>query len=110
MKMINLTPHKIVMIKVGGKEVEVEPSGIIARVTTIESVVDEVNGIPVVSRKFGEVEGLPEPKEDTIYIVSSLVLGAIKNRKDVFAPDTGATAIRDEGGRIIAVTRLIQAG
>jgi len=106
MRFVNLTPHKIT-IKSKKGDIEVPPSGTIARVTTIEEVVAEVDGISIIKREFGEVEGLPEPENGVAYIVSSLVLGAVKGRKDVFAPDTGATAIRDEKGQIKAVTRLI---
>ena len=107
MKFINLTPHKIV-IKTENKTLEVEPSGN-ARVATIEEVVGNVDGIPVVKRTFGEVEGLPEPEDGIAYIVSAMVLGAVKGRDDVFAPDTGKSAIRNERGQIEAVVRLIKA-
>lgn len=42
------------------------------------------------------------------YIVSSMVRDALgQSRPDVFAPDTGPTAIRNEKGQVEAVTRLI---
>jgi len=69
----------------------------------------EVKGISLYSAPtWGEVEGLPEPSEGTIYIVSGLVAGRI-SRPDVFSPGTGPQdgAVR-ENGRIVAVTRLIR--
>jgi len=108
MKIVNLTPHTI-NIKINDKTLSVAPSGEVARVATIEKVIGEVDGIPIVERTFGDVEGLPAPQKDTIYLVSSMVLAAVKERDDVFAPDTGASAIRDEAGRIVAVTRLVKA-
>jgi len=108
-RFINLTPHDIKIVGANGVETVVPASGAIARVSTQERVVGSVDGIPLVKREFGEVEGLPAPADNTIYIVSSLVLSAIKGRGDVVAPDTGPTAIRDEQGRIQAVTRLIAA-
>ncbi|RME25645.1 MAG: hypothetical protein D6800_07370, partial [Candidatus Zixiibacteriota bacterium] len=61
-------------------------------------------------RALGDVEGLPDPQDGTVYLVSSMVLSAVRGRRDVVAPDTGPTAIRDETGRITAVTRLVVAG
>ncbi|RLI11543.1 hypothetical protein DRO33_03915 [Candidatus Bathyarchaeota archaeon] len=92
--------------------------------------------VPIYRTEFGKVEGLPpysclncvhfknnggecdpegqpdvpeqcdrfEPLE--VYVVSSLVAQAVKGRKDVVAPDTGPTAIRNEQGQIVAVTRF----
>ncbi|HRV02241.1 MAG TPA: hypothetical protein P5539_11170 [Mesotoga sp.] len=105
MKKIALVPHAL-NISVGGETITVEPSGDVARVSVKQEVVGEIDGIPVVKNVYGEVTGLPEPTEDTIYIVSGLVLSRTK-RKDVFAPDTGATAIRNDKGQIEAVTRLV---
>ena len=107
MKFVNLTPHKIVVMKKDSSKFEIEPSGVVARVATLEKVAGEIDGIPVIKRDFGNVENLPELQEGTIYIVSSLVLGAIKNRPDVVAPDTGATAIRNSQGQIEAITRFV---
>ena len=108
-RFINLTPHEIKIITEGG-ELSIPPSGTIARVKTIERDAGTLAGIPVVSRQFGEVENLPDPEEGIAYIVSALVLEAAKGRDDVYAPDTGPTAIRNESGQIMAVTRLIKAG
>ena len=60
---------------------------------------------------YGPVEGLPEPQEGVFYIVSGLVLQHCAGRADVVAPATGPTheAIRDEKGRIKAVTRFLRA-
>jgi hypothetical protein len=111
--MLNLTPHPIVIESDNGMRVTIPPSGVVARVATSETVVSEVGvgntTVPVVARQFGQVTGLPET--DEACIVSSLVLDAVRVqqpwRKRVYAPDTGATAIRDEAGRIIAVRRLV---
>jgi len=108
-KIVNLTPHSIVLRTEEG-DVTVPPSGTVARVA-VKQVEIECPGLPVhVARnEYGEVEGLPEPKDGTIYVVSSLVLSRVHGRIDVFAPDTGPTAIRDEAGRIVAVRRLVAA-
>lgn len=108
-KFVNLTPHTIKIFS-GDTTVEIEPSGIVARVVTEEERVGEINGIPLISRKLGEPENIPAPQDGVVYIVSAMVLNAIADRNDVVAPDTGATAIRDDAGRIMAVTRLVTAG
>lgn len=99
---INLTPHPINIIGIG----VIIPSGNIARVTTVETKIGEVVGISVMSRTFMDVQGIPPSTENTIFIVSSIVLSAT-NRTDVVAPDTGNTAIRNDKGHITGVTQLI---
>ena len=104
MTMINLTPHAISFVSVDGNVImKVEPSGQLARVSVRKDVVCEIDGIPVKTSVFGEVEGLPEPKEDTIYLVSSIVAQRVTGRDDVFIPDD---SIRDEQGRIIGCMSL----
>jgi len=117
---VNLTPHPIV-IAVDGHLMTIAPSGQVARVMQrpardlgVMHVGPEA-GLPVpiiASPEFGAVEGLPAPVQGTIYIVSGLVLAHVRDRLDVYAPATGPAdgVIRDEGGRIVAVTRLVAAG
>ena len=41
------------------------------------------------------------------YIVSRIAMDFVPfDREDVFSVDTGATAIRDENGQVVAVTQL----
>ena len=104
--MLNLTPHAITIQRPDGTRVTFEPSGSLARVSTVEVVVGEYNGIPVVTRTTGDAQGLPE--EGTPCIVSAMVASAVPGRKGVYAPDSGPTAIR-EAGQVKAVTRLVAA-
>ncbi len=108
MNVINLTPHVVVVETENGRH-EFPPSGVVARVSTTQDQIGEINKVPVVKTVFGDVAGIPEEKEGTVYIVSSLVAQAVAGtRSDVVAPDTGPTAIRDEAGRIVAVRRFQQ--
>jgi len=114
MKLVNLTPHTITVRRDDGSELTIKPSGQVARVTTRDQYAGELAHfrVPLYKREFGNVEDLPDPADLTVYIVSSLVLEAVKQttgRSDVVAPDTGPTAIRDDAGRIVAVTRFIVA-
>lgn len=113
---VNLTPHSIT-IHDGGNAVTLPPSGTVARVATssIEMHrIDAGHGVSAVLQMttFGQVVDLPEPKKDTLLIVSGLVLSALREqgseRQDVIAPATGPKdgAIRDEAGCITGVTRF----
>ena len=111
--MVNLTPHEIVVFDSSNNVVlRVPPSGLIARVTQNEVEIGSINGVPVYQTQYGSVEGLPEPQENTVYIVSLLVLQALKSqgvtRHDLVAPNTGPnSAVRDSQGRIIGVRSFI---
>jgi hypothetical protein len=106
MNLINLTPHVITFITEKG-EMQIQPSGIIARVTVTREKIGEIEIndiiIPVYKNEFGRVENLPDPQPDTLYIVSSLVAQAIPDRKDVLIPDD---SVRDNEGRIIGAKAL----
>ena len=107
--MRNLTPHAIAVSVDGTVEV-IQPSGTVARVSTTEQSAGlcPVTYAPVIRRSFGEVENIGSPSDGPC-LVSSLVLSALGSewRGVAFAPDTGDTAIRNEKGQIIAVTRLV---
>lgn len=119
MEFVNLTPHAIAIATVlddgDDTAVTVQPSGSIARVSmdelSVRPIEDEYgNGIiPVITRKAGAVTGLPAPREGVNYLVSGMVLDALAGsvRFDVFAPDTGPTAVRNDKGHITAVRRLV---
>lgn len=105
--MLNLTPHPIVIRRPDGTDWTIPPAGTVARVATVERVIGDLDGVPVVRLEYGEPIGLPP--EGTPCIVSALVRAAVPGRAGVYSPDTGATAVRDPQGRIIAVTRLVAA-
>jgi hypothetical protein len=123
--MINLTPHAIV-IRLGGETdpvITIPPSGIVARCATEDKAVlslrCESAFIPAIVRNWGDIECAPDPDWTPVpgetYIVSSVVLEAAGRQgkrsnldpSTLCAPDTGATCIRDEQGRIVAVTQLV---
>jgi hypothetical protein len=110
MEFINLTTHEIVIYDEEGKNVilRIPPSGKIARVATDSKIVGRINGIPVRKTTYGEIIDLPDPKPGVVYLVSTVLLMALKekgmNRPDVLSPDTTPdSAVRDEQGRIIGV-------
>lgn len=112
-KLVNLTPHNIVVFnEKTEEEVTIQPSGIVARVSTKNVPYDEVYGygITIYRQEFGEIEGLPEPEDGTVYIVSTIVRQAAKEqgRQDVISPDTSPNGvIRNEKGEIVAVKHFV---
>jgi hypothetical protein len=91
-KIVNITPHVIRMND--GREFP--PSGTVARVSTQYShIIDDVATVT-----FGEIQGMPEPQDDTVYIASAIVAKAaqMNGRKDVFSPATNhPQAVRKDG-------------
>ena len=128
MKIKNLTPHDIRIKPFNAAAPEnkldlvIKPSGKVARVNMEYDTNNEYQlvdfgrtsgnapllAIATVKAKYGELIGLPEPQDDMMYIVSAMVAQAVPERNDVYAPDTGDTAVRDKDGNILRVTRLIQ--
>lgn len=112
MHILNLTPHPLTLRSSDGTDHVLVPSGVIARVSSTPGGLSSIPGVPVpvaTAPTYGEVVGLPDSQPDAILIVSSMVLGRLSGRRDVFAPGTGPgdEPVRDTAGRIVAVTRLI---
>lgn len=100
---INLTPHDIVL----NDGTVYPPSGTIARVQMSFS---EFNSDGICEAVFGEIQGLPEPKGDIMYIASGLICSALKGvREDLVSPATGhSLCIRNEKGQIVSVPGFIR--
>ena len=107
---VNCTPHALTIEGLG----ELRPSGILPRVATELSADLPISGVRVRRKINGAVTGLPDPVEGLTFIVSGMVRDALSSlpvhlqRSDVFAPDTGPDAIRNEKGHIVAVRGLVQ--
>ena len=101
---VNLCPHTINFLDVNGNPVDVPASGNLARVTvTTVDTGKTYNGIRVTRTTYGKVEGLPERKDNTIYVVSFQVASRVPDREDVFIP---SESIRDSDGNIIGCKSL----
>lgn len=99
LRIVNLTPHEI---RIGDTMI---PSAGLARCAT-KTWPMYIRGcpVPVVRQEFGDVTGLPEPEEGTIYVVSMPVAQAVgRSRDDIFVP---GEQIRDENGRIVGCKSL----
>lgn len=89
MALVNLTPHALTILPLAGEAITLPPSGAVARVTTARAVVATLDGgIEVFTTTFGEVVGLPAPREGETFIVSALVAGhpSLRGRTDVLSP------------------------
>jgi hypothetical protein len=109
MDIINLTPHEITIYNDNEVVKVYPPSGTIVRARSESTPAGELDGVPVVEFVFtADLDNLPEPAADTIYIVSTLAIQALPHpRYDVVAPDTGPeSAIRDAAGKIVGIRRF----
>jgi hypothetical protein len=92
---VNLTPHAIT-----AAGISFPPSGQVARVTVTRAEVGTLNGVPVFGTFAGFVDGLPDPQEGHVYIVSTLVRTHTwcARRADLVSP---GALIRDDAGNVI---------
>jgi hypothetical protein len=81
----------------------VEASGAVARCQEVDKAVGTINGIPIITRDYGEITGLPPAQEGVMYIVSGLVRQAC-TRSDILSP---GTLVRDDKGDILGCKNLI---
>lgn len=78
MKIINLTPHAISIVDEAGNRIVDLPSEGEARAVQTNISIGSLGDIPLVKTEFGEPIGLPEPAENTFYIVSAITANAAK--------------------------------
>lgn len=102
-KIINKTPHDVVIVNEEGKAVKVFPSEGTIRLSMKTVEIGMVGGIRLTKTEYGDPEGLPEETDDVYYIVSAMVKAACPDRKDLLVP---AEQVRDEAGRIIGCKSL----
>lgn len=104
MNFVNCTPHDIVL----NNGTTFKPSGTVARVSSYDSLHSYVDGIPFYVQTFGLISDLPDPQDNTFYIVSAMVKAAT-DRKDVVAPATNnSLTVRSDKGHIVSVPGFIR--
>ena len=103
----NLTPHTVSIINEDGTVKAAFPSEGIARASQTAEHVGELDGIELVSMKFGATEDLPAPEDGIYYIVSVITANAAKAEGRTTS-DLVITAdpVRDDSGRIIGCKRF----
>jgi hypothetical protein len=136
MKIINATPHAIVVfppddpsrVRAEGRKFydtetgrEVVPLLVIPSSGQVLQMEEKDEGgdllvlndveIPVALRLF-EIPPIPPEDPETVWIVSLPIAQAWAREyvapRNVFAPDTGSGAVRDEKGNIVGTRRLIR--
>ena len=98
---INFTPHAITL-----NDGRTFPSAGIARVSnSFTNFVDDVCDVT-----YGDITGLPDPVDGTMYIVSAMVLVAAKaaGRTDCIAPATGHPECIRKDGFIVSVPGFVR--
>ena len=99
-EVINLTPHGVTLFtKTNLSESRQFPaSGTVARCKQTNECNTVINGIRLTETVFGEIEDLPDPQENTFYIVSRIIREAAKGRDDLWVPNE---IVRNEDNQII---------
>jgi len=103
MKLINLTPHPI-NLPAG----TIQPEGQVARVAVSYALPRHIDAeglgcVKLVRPTYGDVTNLPDPKPETMFIVSGMVQQACPDRDDLVVP---AELVRDDQGRIVGANSL----
>lgn len=100
MKIINLTPHEVVLIPPTGAN-HIFPSEGVARCSQNDAqngyAILDGQDIPFYITTFGSVTGLPEYRVGVFYIVSSLIRSALPDREDLLSP---TKLIRNDKGHV----------
>ena len=103
MKIINLTQHPITVILEDGTNIY-ETEGTLRLSTDIANVKELQDGTPITEMKFGKLIMEPPIIEGTIYIVSSIVCNANRNRDDFYIP---TQLVRTEDGKRVLGCRSL---
>lgn len=106
MKIINLTPHPLKIQRQDGSVLELakpEVGTLVPRRTAKSVQMEPIEGLSISTTIFGEVENLPAEEDNTIFVVSRLVVDGATHRTDLFAP---GELLRDEQGNIIGAKGL----
>lgn len=100
---VNATPHAINVVNEKMEVVASFEPTISVRVASTTLTIGIINGIPLDTTAFGEVEGLPQYQEGVYYIVSRLVKTALPERPDLLCP---GQQVRNEAGQVIGCKSL----
>lgn len=107
MRILNLTPHPVTLVTIGGDEVVIQPEENPARIPTTSTPAGEVNGIPVVEEKMGDADSiLPAPQPDTVFVVARPVAERAGHRTDLVVP-TQVERVNGRPVRARALARVV---
>ena len=111
LNIVNLTPHTITLLDSNDQSILLIASSGVARVSAKTTVIGyyflKATEIPRTHTVYGQIEGLPDPENGIIYIVSGMVKSALAAqgivRNDVVVP---GNQVRDEQGQVIGCRSL----
>ena len=106
-RIINLTPHNVLVVTEDGRKIEFPPEGVVARAAQVTRPDGTLEGVPMARVSYGKPEGLPAPERDVYLIVSALTISAAReagrSTSDLL---TVADPVRDAEGRVIGCRYL----
>jgi len=113
-KLINLTPHRIVLLSSEGPvTLEPDAQGRVVRAEEIKEVVGEVTvdgvSIPLVRMAHGKPSFIPELGDDEVAVVSVIAARAlVRERPDLRGRVVAVgELIRDDSGRVLGAKSLV---
>lgn len=102
MKIVNLTPHDIVVQRTDGSFITIPRDGTVARVETREAgsttIQTEFGDFTVSVKVCGPIVGLPTSADNTLFVVSKMVADWAPGRNDILTP---GELIRDDKGVVV---------
>ncbi|MFD6951642.1 hypothetical protein A6A08_24180 [Nocardiopsis sp. TSRI0078] len=108
MRVVNLTPHVVTVVDERSRVIRRWPGAVRpARVEAVRVPVGlEVAGVPLMAEKRTRAD-LPEPQEGVWFIVSSVVVSAHPERRDLLVP---SDLVRDGSGVVTACRSFVVSG
>lgn len=107
-RIVNLTPHPLVVYAGDGVQLTVPQSGQVCRLSEVRSpstnMIVEGTTVPMVELRYAaEPVDLPSPEAGVLCLVSRVAAAAFTDRDDVVFP---LDEVRDESGRIVGCRGL----
>jgi hypothetical protein len=100
--LVNLMPHSFRILNASTGIVDEYPGAAAPARVSVRSIpaAPKCGSYPVFIDNFGEIEGLPDPQEGVVFVVSLLVKARAQllGRIDVVSPSSGPTAVKFTDG------------
>ena len=109
-RIVNFTGYNILALRKDGVEITFPADPISVRVTSKDRNIGDVSGVPLIAREYSGEHRLPEPQENTYFIVTKIVAQTAQakglKRTDLIYPDTK----RNKDGSVSGAVRFISIG
>lgn len=102
--LLNYTPHRVLTyMPRQGSEMVLPQRGNVRLTETLARGEPFPNGLPCTQVGYGAADGLPQPVDGVVYLVSQLVVSALPDRTDLAFP---AGLVRNDEGDIVGFRLL----